>query len=45
MNLQQNANYQLMSYIMRWQKKKRKKRIPRVYLLEIIQYKDKFGNF
>ena len=43
MNLQQNANYQLMSYIMRWQKEK--KRIPRVYLLEIIQYKDKFGNF
>lgn len=25
MNLQQNANYQLMSYIMRWQKKKKKK--------------------
>lgn len=24
MNLQQNANYQLMSYIMRWQKKREK---------------------
>ena len=24
MNLQQNANYQLMSYIMRWQKKNEK---------------------